>query len=500
MSIRTASPESAGIPSAKIEEYLRLLEDNHLVTHDILIMRGNDLIFETYVPPFTKEQTHRMYSVSKSFVSLAVGFALDDGLLSLDDPMEKFFAKELEGQEDEHLRHQTVRNMLMMSTGKPAMNWFVNRSDDRVRQYFQNPDKRTRIPGAAFEYDSSGSFVLGALVERLTHMEFMDYLRLKLFDKIDVSKDAHCLHCPGGHSWGDSACLMPPRDLLLTARFVLNGGSWDGEQLLSADYVRDATSNLISTAPGGSAPSLSGKADEQGYGYYFWKTWGKGFYFNGMGCQFAVCIPERDLILVYNGDNQGNSAAGECIIRNFFEIVAQSAGDVLPEAPEAQKSLSDFASSMKLCAAWEDAAPADGLLAKIDGKVYTLSDNPMGISWFRFDFDADGGVFSYENAQGGKNFAFGFRANRFGIFPQAGYSNDVGSVPGTIPYRCAASASWVNESTLRMKVQLMSDYFGNFDAYFTFSPDAERVSLSMRKTAEDFLNEYQGSAEGTLRK
>lgn len=102
------SPESQGISSSQIAAYLALLQSRHLAMHDILISRGDHVLFEAYYPPFRAGEAHRLYSVSKSFVALAVGFALEDGLLSLDDPMSKYFERELEGQPDGNLRRQTI--------------------------------------------------------------------------------------------------------------------------------------------------------------------------------------------------------------------------------------------------------------------------------------------------------------------------------------------------------------------------------------------------------
>ena len=99
-----ATPESCGISSSDIEEYIRALEGKKLVTHDILIAKGDNLVFETYWKPFDEKFLHRMYSVTKSIVAIAVGFAEQDGLLSLDDTMEMHFPEELKDQPDENMR------------------------------------------------------------------------------------------------------------------------------------------------------------------------------------------------------------------------------------------------------------------------------------------------------------------------------------------------------------------------------------------------------------
>lgn len=493
MTVHYATPESCGVSSAHIEEYIRRLEQYHLAMHDILIARGNNILTEIYYPPFEAGRPHRLYSVTKSFVAIAVGFALQDGLLSLDDPMSKFFQKELAAQGNENnrpigLHMQTVRNMLMMSTAKTAQNWFDARCDDRVQQYFNNTNP-ARNPGETFEYDSSGTFVLGALVERLTGKTLMEYLREKLFDQIGISDKPFALSCPGGHTWGDSAFLMPPTDLFRVARFIMNGGTWDGKPILSTDYVRDATSCIISTGNGG-------HIDEQGYGYYIWKAYGAGFFFNGMGCQYALCVPEKDLILVCNADNQGNQNAKHIILDSFYEIIVANTRDSLPDNPNARKSLADYVSSLKLFAAY--GSPSSPLVDAISGKIYVLSENRMGISWLSLTFNGGGGIMRYENAQGEKELGFGICSNVFGDFPQKGYSDLVGGVPGNRLLYGAYSAAWKNDTTLWLKIQIIDHYFGNMDAVFAFASDGRTFDLTMTKAAEDFLDEYHGTAKGTL--
>ena len=487
MNIKT--PESLGIKSEDILAYIKLLEEKRLATHDILIMRGNDLAFEAYWEPFHKDFQHRMYSVSKSFVSLAVGFAMQDGLLELDDPMIKHFPEELKNQKDENLRNQTVRNMLMMSTSKPGRSYFTVRPDDRVKFYFENDREETRKPGLVFLYDSPGSFVLGALVERLTGKPFMEYLREKIFDKIGVSKEARCLKCPGGHSWGDSAVLCTPRDLALVARFVMNGGKWNGEQILNEGYIREATSNLIATG------TLNDNlCNAQGYGYLFWRTFDNSYMFNGMGCQFGICVPDKDLIFVINSDNQGKMYSRDVIIDNFFEMIARKVSDKpLPENEKAYNELIDYAKNLKLATSVGETY--NPIQEKVKGKVYKTEKNQMGIKWFKFDFNGDEGIFHYENEQGVKEIPFGLGKNAFAEFPQDGYSDEIGAKPGNRRYKCAASAAWLPNDTLDLKVQIIDTYFGNFDAYVAFKDNS--AGIKMTKTAEDFLWEYEGLCCGT---
>ena len=481
--------EKAGVPAKKIKEYLEYLEKNQLSTHNIIMAKGDDIFFEKYYEPFNKDFLHRMYSVSKSFVSLAVEFAIQDGLFGLDDKIVDYFPKESENVTDENVKNQTIRHMLMMSTAKTPENWFLARCSDRVRLYFENKCTNSRPSGTIYEYDSTGSFVLGALVEKLTGKLFMDYLREKLFDKIGVSKEAYCLKCPGGYSWGDSAVLCKATDLLKVARFVLNGGKWNGEQLLNEDYIKNAVSSQIDNDYMGIR-----KLDAQGYGYLFWRTRENSYFMNGMGCQFAVCVPQKDLILVHNGDNDGKLHAKSAVIDGFFDIIVNSMSDCeIEENEKDQKELKAYADSLILQATTE--SPVSPMEEKINNVEYVLSENPMGIKRVCFVFEGDEGRMEYTNAQGDKTIYMGRCKNVFAKFPQEGYSDEVGSVyaPGNY-YDCCASFGWSSEQKLFIKVQIVDKYFGNLNISVGFRD--EYIGIDMRKTAEDFLEEYQGFAGG----
>jgi len=486
-------PENVGIHPAQLLKYYQLLEDNHLSTHAVYIARGNDIISFAHWKPFHRNFLHRMYSVSKSFVSIAIGFCRQDGLLDLDDPISRYFPKEMENQQDANMQAQTIRHMLMMSTARGAQNWFTVRSDDRVQTYFDNTNP-SRPSGTLFEYDSSGSFVLGALVERLTGRKFMDYLREKLFDTIGVSKEAYCLECPGGHSWGDSGVMCTSEDMLRMVRFVANGGSWDGKQLLDPEYVRLASTKQIDNNLHG-VPGW----DTQGYGYQIWIGYDDSFFFNGMGCQFGLYMPKKDLLLVYNGDNQGKTQAMNVILNGFMDLIYKTAADSpIEPCPALRHQLRCRENAMALMADHGDMTSP--MLEKINGKTFVLEKNPMGIRECTITIPDDGlGSFCYTNEQGEKCLYFGMGENVFSYFPHTGYSAKVGSVfvPGHM-YKCAASAAWYSPYQLHLKIQIIDDYFGTLNILFGFREDG-RVGIQMVKVAEDFLHTYNGWADGTLR-
>ncbi len=487
ISFNYAAPEAGGIPSGAIKNFLEVLEKAELSTHSIVIARGNSILFEKYYPPFHKAFLHRLYSDTKSWVSIAVGFAVDEGLVSLDAPIGRYFPTECRDIADKNMGEQTVREMLKMSVPKLQRSWFAARCSDRVADYFEN----TRVDtskGESFFYDSTGSFILGAMVERVTGKSLLDYLKIKLFEKIGISDEIKCLKCPGGHSWADSAILARPEDSLRLLRFLLDGGKHGGEQLLSAEYIKQATAKLIDTDYGYGFNS-------QGYGYQIWRTYKNSFFFNGMGSQYAVACPDKDIMFVINSDNQGIDGAGEKIMSSFFELVYDRAGEPLPPDGAAHAELLEYADSLKLYVQSE--AKASPCTENINGKTFALKENTMGFKWVKFSFSDGVGLLEYENAQGEKSLPFGMGRNVFGIFPEEGYSREVGSVyaEGNY-YKCAASAAWQNEHELLLNVQIIDEYFGRLWMHFCF--DDNKVKIISHKVAEDFLAAYNGEALGEL--
>ena len=488
------NPAEAGVSAKQIQKYIRSLEKQGIETHDMILARGNQIFFEQYWKPLNADFGHRMFSVTKSYVSIAVGFAIQDGLIALDDKIVNYFLEDVPENILEHVKNQTIRNMLMMSTGylQSCANWFVDQ-EDRVKFYFHkntepmiSSNEFSKIPGAFFDYDSTGSFILGALVERLTGKSLNEYLREKLFDKIGVSEKTRFLKCPGGHSWSDSALICPPLDLLKVARFTMNYGSWNGEQILSREYLKEATSNLISTGDEDIYKSF-------GYGYLIWRTWNNSFFFNGANAQVAVCVPDKDIIMVYNGF----SGARDQILSRFFEDIVETASDepILDDETN-QIALEEYCETLELKHVKKNVAT--GMQDRINGKTYRLGDNPMGIKTVRLDFYGDRGLFTYENAQGLKKLEFGICHNVRTIFPQEGYSREVGAVsaPGNY-YQCYASAGWQEEKKFLIVAKVLEDYLGAFRFNFYFVGEDKLAFLS-DGDGENYGSDYKGYAEGSL--
>ena len=235
-----------------------------------------------------------------------------------------------------------------------------------------------------------------------------------------------------------------------------------------------------------------------GYGYQIWRGEKNSFMFRGMGMQDTLCFPDQDVICLVNADIQYNNAARPLVYTNFIDLILDNMSDTpLPKNPEAEAKLAAATDNLELVSVkgLEDSPYRE----IINDKVYKLDENPMGITKISFHFnDAKTGEIRYTNAQGDKVLPFGVNHNVFGKFPQLGYSNDRGAERTTdgFMYDDAVSFAWLQDNKIIIDVQIIDRYFGNMSMIFAFR-DGE-CAFKMSKTAEDFLNEYQGI--GTAKK
>ena len=453
--------------------------------HSMIITRYGKTVFEKYWAPFHKDFNHRMYSSTKSYTAIGIGLLIEEGKLSLSDKLVDIFPDKIDGEISEYLKEQTVYQMLTMTTVGNPNNWFAETDPDRVHLYF-NHRTHAHPAGTIWEYDSAGSQVLSSLVEKISGMTTFDFLYERIFRHLGTFKTATMLKTRNGDSWGDSALVCTPRDMMSFAKFVMNLGTFEGKRLMGEEYLRAATARQVDNSE-----NLE-LVFRHGYGYQIWRV-EEGFAFVGMGSQFTICIPERDLIFVCTADTQGIANANDFIVGEFFDRIVYPMSDrPLPKNPDAEAELARETADLRLYSV--KGAQDSPYRKRLEGVEYIADPNPMGIERFSFSFSEDGksGTLTYVNAQGKKQLPFGINHNVFGKFPELGYSNDFGGLRTTdgFMYDDAVSAAWVQENKLLINVQIIDRYFGN--GRWTFAFKGDFASVRMFKTAEDFLNEYVG--------
>ena len=487
------TPESRGISSRSLLRFVKKLDARGIPMHALLIARGEDILLDAYWAPFSREKLHRTNSVTKSFVALAVGCLIDEGRLKLSDRIIDFFPEARDYDVAEEIAAQTVYDLLTMRTSfvlSGERHWVRYKLYDRIKGYFTA--KVTKPRQTLYHYDSRGSYMLGVIVERLTGKPFIEYLKEKILLKIGFSESALCITDAAGYSWSDSGLLCTPEDLYRVGKFIKQGGVWEGERLLSEEFLRAATSRITSNCEG-----FNDLADNTyGYGYQIWQEMMGGFGFHGMGMQYMHCIPSLDFYAVCNADTQGDDKSRTIYLHMLTDFIEEEIADEpLPEDPEGYAELCEYCRGLELVHL--HGAKTSDLVAKISGRKIVLEENPMSIGWMRLDFSEERGTLYYENPQGEKRLDFGLCANVHTEFPEDGYDNlRVGESPEGYRHPCAVSAAWQDGTTLAIRVQMTGYHLGGL--YIRIGFDGDRVGVQMAKNTNCFLNEYEGYAIGRL--
>ena len=482
------TPERAGISSDKIEKFVKTLNGYSLDTHSIIMARGNDIFAETYYAPYHKDYLHRQYSVSKSFVAIAIGLAEQEGLLSLDDKFMKYLPEYRNENTDWKLEETTIRDLLTMRTSmaKNAEWWGF---DDRAAAYFTVTSNQ--IPGTNFCYDSPGSFLLGCIVEKLTGMLFLDYLKDRFLLEIGFSKESYCLLAPGGHSHCDSGIMCTSRDLLIFARFVMNGGTWNGKRYINEKFMKEAVSNSTDSYVLGNVPRLD---NTHGYGYLIWKMPRDGFAFLGLGIQYAICDPETDFIFIINSaNNVCEPIASTVIMHELYTNIIPNIGEPLEDDLVGSKKLDEFLDNQKLL--WLENKYDDNISSEINGQKYILEENGLKIKYIKLSFEGDRGVFEFENHEGVKKINFGVGYNVFDKYPDTKIMGLTASEYVDGSYDCAASATWCQKDKIHILVKIIDTYIGELSILVGFKDD--KVSVRFEKHAQRILIGFSGIVIGT---
>ena len=483
-------PEDAGVHPTWVEDYVNEVNRCRKVQHSFVMARGTRVFAEGYWKPFHRDWLHRMYSVSKSFVSAAIGMLADERRITLEDRIITYFPEQDDGNVHPLIQEMTIRDMLMMATCHKTNSYGVGDAN-WLRTFFHPHHEPDHPAGTEFRYDTAASYTLDVLVERLTGKTFLEYLKDKALRELGFSEEAWCVEAPEGYAWGGSGVVCTTRDLVRFAQLFAHGGVVGGKRYLSEDYVTAATSKQIDNLrdSGGKVDSCAGN----GYGYQIWLTRDNGFAFLGMGGQLGVILPDYDFIFTCNSDTQGDIDGYHGFVDILFDTV-------INRIKEEQIPYDDaaYARLQTVLGALEINVPAGAVSMprqeEIDGVTYTLSDNRMGMTDFTFEFHGAQGLLTYQTTRGERRFPFCMGRYADTTFPETHYFGKRIRQPKGEEYRCLNCAVWEDENTLLVRTYIIDDYFGNMAARFVF--DGDTVSLTITKTAEWFLDEYVGTADG----
>lgn len=477
------------MPPSAVLEFLDYIEKTNYALQSFALIKDGTLICEGYYSPFKADEKRRLYSSSKSIAALAVGKLVTEGLVSLDAPLVSYFPEYVKGC-DARLAAATVEDALIMSLPLSSNPYgvFEKKHPDDVttmdswcKDFFSGKLVCDKPKGTLFNYNSHASYILGALTDRLVGKSFIEYLRPEL-DKIGVSADIDCVKSPEGIAWASSGVLATTRDFALIAQFMMNLGEWDGEQLISREYMERATTKRIDTAF-----ELCDAPNTCGYGYQIWMH-PHGFGMYGMLGQCAFCFPDKSFIFVCNS----NVKAYLPTIYYAAEKLYDSIDNAPLAADESSACLAERLFSLRYCTARGAArSPIENELCG----VYELSQNPMGIDKMELDFGKANGIFRMWKNGEIKEIPFGYGECVDTVFPQKYYSMVFTPHVGDRFPRTLSAGAWTGDRRLMIIMDISDTLLGRLTVTLEFADDGG-LAMKMVKNGEGLLGEYQGVAIG----
>ena len=500
-----AYPEEVGIPSDSIKNMLLFLDKKDIPMHSLLIMRKDKLVFEKYYAPYKKDTLHRMFSISKTFTALAISLLADEGKVDLDHSITDYFPEYTNADTHPWIRETTIRNMLMMRTCHASSTYKVDMTSNWVESFFTVPP--THKPGTVFHYDTSGVHVLGALVEKLTGMELLEYLRERFLKYLDFSDNSYMVKDPFGVSIAGSGLMATPMDILKVLYVIDHKGVItcnDGvkRNLLDSSFIEEATKNLSDNIMTGPLPSESA-----GYGMQIWQNEAGGYVLYGMGGQLAISIPDKELLIMTSADTQGIAGGNQVIYDSIYNILLPSLDRDVKRDSAPRKSYEDlmeYADSLRIS------------LPRIPGKQLQTKELPDFIKALSSEANVQ---LKYRLQDNRQNFASlelslleeGISSLKLIPKAPADSSKSASAEPIEISFgfhqmiegdikkydaHYTAGAIWLRENVLYIRLHLIGECVGSirFELYF----GDKDVTLFMRKIEETYFKEFDGHLYGSL--
>jgi CubicO group peptidase (beta-lactamase class C family) len=332
-----STPEAQGISSLAVREFVEAA-DKIDTLHSFMIVRHGHVIAEGWWRPEAADRPHALHSVSKSFTSTAVGMAIAEGKLKLDDPVLKFFPADAPADPSDNLKALTVRDLLTMSGGHETEPKAAA-GGPSVKVFLAHPF--VHKPGTHFQYNSMGTYTLSAIVTKVTGQTVLEYLKPRLFEPLGVD-NPQWPSSPEGNSLGGTGLKLCTEDLAKLGQLYLQRGTWNGKQLLPEQWVELATSRQVPNDPG--SHTKIGIDWRQGYGFQFWRCTHNAFRADGAAGQFIVVIPDQDAVVAITADTGNMQGELNAI---WDRLLPGFRAETLPDDAAAREKLKETIDGLK---------------------------------------------------------------------------------------------------------------------------------------------------------
>jgi CubicO group peptidase (beta-lactamase class C family) len=437
-----STPEKEGISSSAILSFVEAVDKEIDTMNSFMLVRHGLVVAEGWWSPYDSESSHTLFSLSKSFTSTAVGLAIASGKLSLDDEVLKFFPEDAPAEPSVNLKAMRLRDLLCMSTGHQT-EVPLGESQLWTKAFLAHPVPHK--PGTHFLYNTPATYMLSAIVQKVTGMTVLDYLQPRLFEPLGIENPSWGTS-PQGITLGGYGLNLRTEDIARFGQLYLQKGNWQGRRLVPASWVDTATARQTSN---GSNP----KSDwDQGYGYQFWRCRHGVYRGDGAFGQYCIVLPEQDAVLAITSGVRNMQAVLDLVWEKLLPAMGKAS---LPPNGVAAQKLSIKLKNLTVQPITGISTPP--LVQSVSGKEYVFSRNDQQIEAAKLEVESSGSTLVLRSAG---------REIRIECGNGAWKKGDTTLPSGFIPrlvspakQPIAASGAWIDDGTYTVKLCLTETPF-----------------------------------------
>lgn len=461
-----SNPEAEGIPSPAVLEFIRSLEQ-HVHPMDavqgFILLRHGNVAAEGWWSPYQPQFPHPLFSLSKSFTSTAIGLAVQEGLLTVDDPVLKFFPDEAPPSPSQNLKAMRVRHLLSMNTGhqsdttehvyqhlhrvSPFGPWphqkdYTNRQGGKAGEenwpkvFLSLPVENE--PGTWFVYNTAATYMLSAILTKLTGESLADYLRTRLFKPLGI-EDPYWESDPRGINLGGSGLHARTEDIARFGQMYLEKGMWNGQRIVPEEWIAEATKSHSDNSNTQTNPDWTA-----GYGYQFWRCRPHCYRGDGAFGQYCIILPEQDAVLAMIGGLQDMQTVLDKVWQHLLPAMQPK---TLPADPGSYEALREKLTALSL--PLPQGQPSSPSMSQWSGKVYKLATNFLGLDTVATAFGDRDSTLILRDERGDHKIGVGYDAWLNGTTSFRGYANEP----------ISAAGAWTSENSFEVRLCYLHSFF-----------------------------------------
>lgn len=453
-----STPEAQGISSRDLLHYIDTINEKVDAFHSIMLVRHGHVVAEGWWAPYRRDIPHMLFSLSKSFTSTAIGLAVAEGRLNVDEPVLKFFPEDQPAQPSDNLKLMTVRHLLSMNSGHTEdTTGHLHKAADGnwPRAFLELPVDKT--PGSHFLYNTGATYMLSAIITKLTGVSLLEYLTPRLFVPLGI-KNPTWETDPRGINTGGFGLSVATEDIARLGQIYLQRGVWNGGRILTEAWVAEAqfphsdNNNGTQTNPDWT----------QGYGYQFWRCQHNAYRGDGAFGQYCVVMPDQDTVLAITS---GVADMQQVLTITWELLLPALKPAALPENSAAFTALSNKLAHLSLPIV--QGQRMSMITQVISGKQYHFEANEPGVTIASLVFDANGFVLTVQDRRGTHNIRGSYDTWLIGETAFALTDSHASAVCG----------AWTSPDTFTMKVCMYeTPFILNVQCHFT----AGQMQLSVK--------------------